>query len=268
MNNLKIIIFVLPSLIISTNSIQGAVSNNKSGISRAANLNSSVQADKSRTEADELREIFSNSRPLPGSHFDENYRVVIDDPEIYQKALEKENSTVERNFSVQPKQVKSKQEARNASSANWKPLPGSHFDENYHVVIDDPEVYQKALEKENNTAEGNSPVQPKRQRTLQESINASRAKWKPLPGSHFDENYHVVIDDPEVYQKALEKEQAQNEGKFDYQNIKPQEDPREQNIFYRLYKYNPILGILATIPLVCLAVVLLRFRDFLRKKKE
>ena len=266
MNYLKIIIFVLPSLIISTNSIQGAVSNNKSGISRAANLNSSVQADKSRTEADELREIFSNSRPLPGSHFDENYRVVIDDPEIYQKALEKENSTVERNFSVQPKQVKSKQEARNASRAKWKPLPGSHFDENYHVVIDDPEVYQRALEKERNSID--TTESHRQTKTWEDILKESRSNWKPLPGSHFDENYRVVIDDPEVYQKALEKERAQNEGKFDYQNIKPQEDSIERNIFIKIYRYNPILGVLATIPLVCLAVVLLRFRDSLRKKKE
>ena len=179
-----------------------------------------------------------------------------------------ENTSAQISTSEQPKQTKTWDDILRESSANWKPLPGSHYDENYRVIIDDPEIYQKALEKENSTVERNFSVQPKQVKSKQEARNASSAKWKPLPGSHFDENYHVVIDDPEVYQKALEKEQAQNEGKFDYQNIKPQEDPREQNIFYRLYKYNPILGILATIPLVCLAVVLLRFRDSLRKKKE
>lgn len=109
--------------------------------------------------------------------------------------------------------------------------------------------------------------QNKQPKTWNDAINAALANSKPTPGSHYDKNWHVVIDDPEVYQKALEKERSQNEGKFDYQNIEPQEDPREQNIFYRLYKHNPILGILAIIPLVCLAVVLLKFRDSFKKKK-
>lgn len=116
-------------------------------------------------------------------------------------------------------------------------------------------------------ASDTSVVSSKQPKTWDDVLREATSKWKPLPGSHFDENYRVVIDDPEVYQRALEKEQAKNKGKFDYQNIEPQEDPREQNIFYRLYKHNPILGILATIPLVCLAVVLLKFRDSFKKKK-
>lgn len=117
---------------------------------------------------------------------------------------------------------------------------------------------------ENDVSVTDTTRQPK---TWNDAIKDALANSKPLPGSHYDENYRVIIDDPEVYQKALEKERSQNEGKFDYQNIEPQEDLREQNIFYRLYKHNPILGILATIPLVCLAVVLLKFRDSFKKKK-
>lgn len=55
---------------------------------------------------------------------------------------------------------------------------------------------------------GTETVQKEQPRTEADELRESRAKWKPLEGSRYDENYHVVVDNPEAYKKALEEDKA------------------------------------------------------------
>ena len=110
-------------------------------------------------------------------------------------------------------------------------------------------------------------IRSKQPRTEADELRESRAKWKPLEGSHYDENYHVVIDDPEVYQKALEKEKAKR--KPLYPESSPQQKERGPlEIFYRVYKRNPVLGVLFFIAVAIVAIILLNIRDSLKKSKK
>ena len=107
-------------------------------------------------------------------------------------------------------------------------------------------------------------VKPKQPKTMADAIRASRAKWKPLPGSHFDENYHVIVDDPEVYQKALEKEKAKYKTSTT-QSKEAKENHRDPfNVFSRVYKENPVKGVLLFIAVVFVAIILCSIQDFIR----